>query len=346
MLTWLSRLRCGLVCSVFSLVACSIDTRTLASTSSADPDGAGGHTFDESPSFAGERAVGAGGDDSTPNPDETPDSTDAGDAGSDEPSLSVGCVGKTGERRCIVSGGSFQLGPMDKAVPSNVSSFQLDELEVTVGRFRKFVTNFPGVPAEDDGAQPEIAHSGWRDGWNTLLPGTQEALLTTLHCNADWETWTDEAAAHEDYPLTCATYYVAFAFCAWSGGRLPTEAEWEYAASGGAQQRRYPWGNSEPSSELALFDSSAIAIAGGHRAGVARFGQLDLAGSAWEWTLDYFGDYPDDCDQCAAVDTGSDRVLRGGAFLYGPEYLAPSYRYHMDPQLALGDVGFRCAYGL
>jgi formylglycine-generating enzyme required for sulfatase activity len=69
-----------------------------------------------------------------------------------------------------------------------------------------------------------------------------------------------------------------------------------------------------------------------------------LAGSAWEWTLDYFRDYPDACQSCAEVERGSERVLRGGAFLYGPEYLDPSYRYPLDPQLALGDVGFRCAY--
>ena len=88
----------------------------------------------------------------------------------------------------------------------------------------------------------------------------------------------------------------------------------------------------------------SLAPAGKHQGAMARFGQLDLAGSAWEWTLDYFREYPTECQQCAEVERGSERVLRGGAFLYGAEYLEPSYRYHQAPQLALGDVGFRCAY--
>ncbi|HYQ43753.1 MAG TPA: SUMF1/EgtB/PvdO family nonheme iron enzyme [Polyangiaceae bacterium] len=335
MLTWSSRLRGGLMCGALSLAACSLDTRTLSSASAPAPQGTGGRTLDESPSIAGASAIGAGGD----------DSIEAGGADADAPSSSATCSGGPRERRCAIAGGSFLLDPRGNATPASIASFALDELEVTVGRFRKYVTSFSGAPAADDGAHPEIAHSGWRSSWNALLPTTKDGLIATLHCNADWETWTDDAQDREDYPLTCASYYVAFAFCAWSGGRLPTEAEWEYAASGGAQQRRYPWGNGEPSSELALFDSAAIAPAGGHRAGMARFGQLDLAGSAWEWTLDYFRDYPEECAQCAEVDRGSERVLRGGAFLYGADYLEPTYRYHMDPQLALGDVGFRCAYG-
>lgn len=344
MLTWLSRSGCGLVYGALTLAACSLDSRTLSLAHQDDSSDAGGRAADESPASGGSNPLGAGGDDSTPDPDHTPGAAAAGGTDPNEPTSSPSCSGEAGERRCVVSGGSFQLGPAEAAIPSRLSSFQLDELEVTVARFRSYLTSYSGAPMTDAGAHPEISHSGWHREWNAWLPATKEALSAGLHCNADWETWTDAPADREDYPLTCVSYYVAFAFCAWSNGRLPTEAEWEYAARGGAQQRRYPWGNQEPTLELAAFDTSAITAAGAHRAGVARFGQLDLAGSAWEWTLDYFREYVGECDDCAEVERGSERVLRGGAFLYAAEYLDPSYRYPLDPQLALGDVGFRCAY--
>jgi len=323
------------MCGVLSILACSVDARTLTLATVNDSGSAGSRVPVEAPSHGGASDLGAGGDSSGAGGEEGPD------FGEQSPS----CVGQPRERRCAIAGGAFQLGPAQTPVPSEVSSFQLDELEVTVGRFRKYVTSFSGAPEAGAGAHPEIEHSGWRSEWTALLPADQEQLIASLHCNADWQTWTDDPGEREDYPLTCASYYVAFAFCAWSGGRLPTEAEWEYAARGGAQQRAYPWGDAAPSFELALFDASAIAPAGGYRLGVGRFGQLDLAGSAWEWTLDLYRPYPAACDHCAEVERGFDRVLRGGAFLYDAEYLQTSYRFHTDPQLALGDVGFRCAGG-
>ena len=256
------------------------------------------------------------------------------------------CSGDPGQRRCRVEGDSFVLGPEDARVAAKISTFELDELEVTVGRFRQYAKFSSSVPDTGAGAHPRIAGSGWRGEWNGRLPLTQESLNASLHCNYDWETWTDESGDREDYPLTCANYYVAFAFCTWIGARLPTEAEWEYAASGGAAQRPYPWGNAEPSAELALFEVARLAPAGSHRAGVGRFGQLDLAGSAWEWTLDLYDGYAETCDDCAQLESGLDRVLRGGGFVDGPEQLRADYRHHTDPQLSLGQVGFRCAYDL
>jgi len=337
MLTWLSRSHCGVMCAVVWLLACSVDSRTLvlANAGSAgsaefgELSGSGGSNFGSSgegqnPSDGGE--LGAG---------EAP--------GSSEPSSDQSCVGAPQARRCMVVGGSFRLGPAEDSLPALVSTFQLDELEVTVGRFRKYVTSFSGAPGADAGAHPRVEHSGWRNEWNALLPDSKASLSASLHCNADWETWTDQPDEREDYPLTCASYYVAFAFCAWSGGRLPTEAEWEYAASGGAELRAYPWGNDAPSFERAVFGTSSIAPAGERRSGMARFGQLDMAGSAWEWTLDAYHPYPKSCSDCAELEKGFDRVLRGGAFLSDEDQLKASSRFHTDPQLALGEVGFRCA---
>ena len=333
MLTRVSRSRCAAALSALWVLACSLDERSLSTL--------GAENLGGQPAESPEASSGASGRDGT---DPVADGGETGfDNPPDEP---PSCRGNVGERRCAVEGGSFLLEPEGARVPANVSSFELDEVEVTVARFRQYAEYSPGVPQPGAGAHPESPGSGWRVEYNGLLPLTQDALNSSLHCNYDWETWTDESGDREDYPLTCANYYVAFAFCAWSGGRLPTEAEWEYAASGGAAQRAYPWGNAEPSSELALFGASRLTPAGSHRPGMARFGQLDLAGSAWEWTMDLYDSYPKNCDDCAELTSGVERVLRGGGFVDAAEQLRTDYRHHADPQLSLAQVGFRCAYDL
>ena len=264
-----------------------------------------------------------------------------------EPSACQACVGEPAERRCAVAGGPFELGSDDERVPAALSAFRLDELEVTVGRFRRYVAAFAGPPQEGAAAHPEVAGSGWRGEWSASFPASRAALLEGLRCNATWETWTDAPGEREQYPLTCATYYVAFAFCASSGGRLPTEAEWEYAATGGTQERVYPWGDSHPSREHALYEALTLVPAGSHLPGRSRFGQLDLAGSVWEWSLDFYApSYPAHCDRCAEVESGSQRVLRGGDWLGDAEFLAGSYRFFAEPAVPRGNVGFRCAYAL
>ena len=140
----------------------------------------------------------------------------------------------------VVPGGVFDRRN-DDGYPATVSAFSLDVYEVSVGRFRAFVEAGAGTqakpPSPGAGGHPKIAESGWNDAWTTLLPPSASDLRELVAGG----TWTDAPEANEKKPITNVSWFVAFAFCAWDGGRLPTYAEWSFAAAGGDEQRYYPW---------------------------------------------------------------------------------------------------------
>jgi formylglycine-generating enzyme required for sulfatase activity len=152
----------------------------------------------------------------------------------------------------LVPGGTYNrsydgVDYLDPSYPATVSDFYLDKYEVTVGRLRAFVNAGMGTqacpPGKGTGAHPKVAGSGWKSEWNSNLPATTASLKTALQCYAGYQTWTDTAAGDENKTANCLDWYTAFAFCAWDGGRLATEAEWNYAASGGSEHRYCPWSN-------------------------------------------------------------------------------------------------------
>jgi formylglycine-generating enzyme len=152
--------------------------------------------------------------------------------------------------------------------------------------------------------------------------------------------------------MNCISWYEAFAFCIWDGGRLPTEAEWNYAAAGGTEQRVYPW--SSPPASTTLDYSHAVYDDGGAIApqnvgskspkGDSKFGQADLAGNVWEWALDsYANSLPASCANCANLGSAAHRVVRGGSFNYNASYLLVSPRCDDPPAGRYAGLGARCA---
>ena len=156
-------------------------------------------------------------------------------------------------------------GYTSKAYPAQVSDFRLDAYEITVGRFRRFVAAYSqAMIAQGSGKNPNNASdTGWDMAWNASLEMNATTLAAALKCVAapqqSYATWSDQAggAALESLPINCLDWYDAEAFCIWDGGRLPTEAEWNYAAAGGTQQRVYPWGSATPDCTFANFKGAA-----------------------------------------------------------------------------------------
>lgn len=243
----------------------------------------------------------------------------------------------------------------DPKYKASVSDFVLDDYEVTVARFRTFAQAYT-KPADGSGKDPNNpGDNGWnKSSFESSLPNAQSDLETSLSTtNCPGSTYTTSAGTNENKPVTCMTWYVAFAFCIWDGGRLPTEAEWNYAAAGGGDsgsgQRVYPWSSPPTDTTVnatyATYNVSVSTAVGSHSSGAARWGQLDLAGNAAEWVLDaYASPYAStSCADCANF-TGSARGLRGGSYLSGNStLLLTSYRNNSPPSIQSNDIGMRCA---
>jgi formylglycine-generating enzyme required for sulfatase activity len=183
------------------------------------------------------------------------------------------------------------------------------------------------------------------------------ALIAAIKCDATDQTWTDTPGSNETRPMNCVTWYEAMAFCAWDGGYLPTEAEWNYAAAGGDQQRAYPW--SSPAASVTIDGSYAsygclgdgiqgcllndLLPVGTKPAGDGRWGQSDLGGNVSEWTLDRNAPYATPCTDCANLAPSQERMVRGGDFEYGPDRLRTSFRDYITPSLRHPVMGIRCA---
>ncbi len=271
-------------------------------------------------------------------------------------------------------------GDMSKFYPAAVGAFRLDQYEITVGRFRRFVAAevagyLPaaasgkhahlngGLGLADSSAQGKY-EGGWDSSWNSNLATTVDDWNKNLACDATSATWTPAAGTGEDLPVNCVTWFEAYAFCIWDGGFLPSEAEWNYAASGGNEQRVYPWSSPPTSTTIdcghanymgdadastdsgpgdCVMPGAANAVGSESPAGDGKWGQSDLAGNVLEWNLDYFAPYVGTCPECAWLTSTSVRSARGGAYNEQASYLLSSARDAYDPGTRVGYLGVRCA---
>jgi formylglycine-generating enzyme required for sulfatase activity len=263
----------------------------------------------------------------------------------------------------LIPGGEYFMGSEEKDAldtekpPHRVklTAYCIDELEMTVAQYKE---------CSDRGACR-------RAGKENVWPGindVQRKIYDPL-CNIS------DPEGKAKHPINCVDWDQAREACETRGARLPTEAEWEFAARG-PDGRVYPWGDDAPNATLLnacgkecvawqkkhrdpdntpalMYDQDDgfpnTAPVGSFPAGKSRYGLQDVVGNVWEWVADYYADYDKGTATSTVTDpkgpsAGTDRVIRGGAWNGAqPSWVRPSFRFHVVPTARSYGFGFRCA---
>jgi formylglycine-generating enzyme required for sulfatase activity len=232
--------------------------------------------------------------------------------------------------------------------PVNVDAFWIDQTEVTNAQFSNFV-NTTGYRTT-----AEVEEFG------TSL-GDRVEGATFFHPRGP-ETGIDDKPNH---PVVQVTWEDAKTYCEWVGARLPTEAEWEKAAKGAANDRVFPWGNQF---RLPEFDVATVtnfcsascgyeegqdpnvddgypytAPVGSFPAGASPYGALDMAGNVWEWVAGFYEGYPGNTYELSEEFGDYFRVVRGGSWDNSAQHVRATFRQNNPPGLRSDGTGFRCA---
>lgn len=173
-----------------------------------------------------------------------------------------------------------------------------------------------------------------------------------------WGEPTYNEPSHANHPVICVSWQMASSYCEWAGGRLPTEAEWDYAARG-PERYSYAWGNVFDASNLNFCDVNCskadspyrenddgyefTAPVGSYPSGASWCGALDMSGNVWEWTSDWFSAYPAGfLENPTGPNDGDERVIRGGSWYDNPDFLRADHRHPFNPNDHNHLIGFRC----
>ncbi len=191
------------------------------------------------------------------------------------------------------------------------SGYWIDQFEVTNKAFQAFV---------EDGGYTHL--DLWSDDGKAWLSQQNPDELPTK-CD-DQEP---------DHPRVCITWYEAEAYAHWRGGRLATEAEWEYAARG-PKSLMFPWGNEWDEKRANVVGSTGLMAVGSFPKGVSWVGAYDMAGNAMEWVQDWLSlDYPKlkVRDNPQGPETGTQKIEKGGWWGSNPFVARSSYKHYEDP---------------
>ncbi len=244
--------------------------------------------------------------------------------------------------------------------------FYLDRAPVTNRQFAEFVkaTEY----------RSEAERFGWSFVFHTHVApelGTQRAPGTTWWCRVDGASWAhpegpDSGITNRlNYPVVHMSWHDAAAYAKWAGKRLPTEAEWEFAARGGLEQKKFPWGDELTPGGVHLcniwqgeFPNIDTAEDGYHGTAPVDaypangYGFLTITGNAWEWCNDWFDPawhINATTTNPAGPSTGATRLMKGGSYLCHKSYCnryRVAARTSNTPDSATTNIGFRCARDL